>query len=200
MIGVLDGYGGPLAGRVVAALGPSARAAAPTEITSGFDCLVVVLPLRSKKIADATLTVVSALGSVAADRSMVAAFRTGIVLVWAALNEHRLELAAPRVVANAAVVEAWNAVPLLLGTAWSRERARHPDEPTAARVRSAALRRLVHATTHRDVDGVSLPDLCTQVGTLDPHHLHALALEVAPERWTGAASVLAAVTLRRSAG
>ncbi|MEJ2857635.1 MULTISPECIES: hypothetical protein [unclassified Saccharothrix] len=199
MIGVLDGYGGPLTGRVVAALGPSARVAAKTEITAGFDCLVVVLPLRARTIADTTLDVVSALGSVASDRSMVAEFRTGIVLVWAALDHHRLELAAPRVVANAAVVEAWNAAPLLLGTAWSRERARHADESAAARSRSDALRRLVHATTHRDVDGVSLPGVCTHVAALDPRHVHALAVRVAADRWTGAASVRAAVSLRRSA-
>lgn len=198
MIGVLDGYGGPLAGRIVAALGPHARAAAPREITAGFDCLVVVLPLGTREVDDTTSTALSTLGSVAADRSMASSFRTGIVLVWAALAEHRVELSAPRVVAGSTLVEAWNAAPLLLGTAWSRERARHPDDLSAARARGDAIRRMIHTTTHQNVDGVSLPDVCTQVAVLDPHHVHALAVRLDDRRWSGAASVAAAVALRRS--
>ncbi|GAA0249942.1 hypothetical protein GCM10010492_57580 [Saccharothrix mutabilis subsp. mutabilis] len=195
MIGVLDAYGGPLAGRVVAALGPDARAAAPTEVTAGFDLLVVVLPLRARRVEDVTHSALSTLGSVAADPSMVASFRTGVVLVWAALAQDRVELSAPRVTTESAVT-AWNAAPLLLGTAWARERARHPDDGSAARARSAALRRLVHAPTHHDVDGISLPDVCTQVGTLDPHHVHTLAVRLDGHRWSGARSVVAAVHLR----
>jgi hypothetical protein len=191
VIGVLDGCGGTLARQVVAALGSDARLAAPSEITAAFGCLVVVLPLRTREIEYATQTALTTLGSVAGDPAMVEEFRSGVVLVWAARAEDRVDLAAPRVLVHSEVVDAWNVAPMFLGTAWTRERAQHSDDGSAVRCRSAAIRRMIHTTTHRDVCGISLPDVCTQVGVLDSDHLHASAAPagpVPPESWPRSAS------------
>ncbi|MBM7773992.1 hypothetical protein JOD54_004196 [Actinokineospora baliensis] len=195
-LGVLDGHGGPLAGQVARALGPTARLVDPWEITGGLDCLVVVLPLRTDDIAAETLDAVSSLGSVATDPALAGDFTAGVVVVWSAHHRDRAELAAPQITSNAAVVDAWNTARLLLGTSWQRERSRHAgDETAATHCVSTAIHRMLHATTHDP----HLPDVCTHLTALDAGHLHTLTLRLtdgSTEHWSGHTPITTAVQVR----
>jgi hypothetical protein len=202
-VAVVDGLGGSPATQVVRALGAdSARIVSPVNMTEDFGCVAVLLPLHADDLAFETHEALSVLSSIANDQDLAAEFAPGLVIVWCVTSADRRRLAAPRVTHGTSVVGAGNSAALLLGTSWRRERILHAgDEQAAVRCRSAAIRGMVDATSHRSLAGVLLSDTSANITTLDPECLHTLVIRLPDDRWSGAEAVTAAVRERlRTAG
>lgn len=202
-VAVVDGLGGTPAAQVVRALGAdSARIVSPVNMTGGFGCVALLLPLHADDLAFETHEALSVLSSVAGDPDLAAGFVPGLVIVWCVTSADRRRLAAPPVTNGTDVAGAANSAALLLGTSWRRERILHAgDERAAVHCRSAAIRGMVDATSHRSLAGVPLADTSGNITTLDPDCLHTLVLRLPDDRWSGAEAVTAAVRERlRTAG
>ncbi|HVK22519.1 MAG TPA: hypothetical protein VM677_14265, partial [Actinokineospora sp.] len=110
---LVDGFGGKLAGQVAAVLGGETRIVPLRDVTTGHDCLVVLLPLGVGPLSYEMHETLAVLTTIAADAEIAAGFDSGIVVVWCVTAADRRELAVRRTV----TADHWNNTALLNGTA-----------------------------------------------------------------------------------
>jgi len=168
-------------------------------------CLVLLLPARPRRLADATqhlFTVISALSS---DPAATDRFTNRIVVAWYVPHELRALMAIPQdTTDDTRPVRAWNQTELMLGTSWQRElHQHHGDLHAAVACRSSKISTMMRASTHRYLAGKSVTDFLRNLGTLDPHFLQTLSAQVADYRddgtrypWTGVTSIAVTIHIR----
>ncbi|MEU6155039.1 hypothetical protein ABZ816_34145 [Actinosynnema sp. NPDC047251] len=198
---VVDGTGYGVGGSLCAALAGHAVPALeidPFEVDAGADVVVLLLPLPAKVLPPASTTALSKLDRISGDPQAARWFRSRLIVAWYLRQSKRTALSAPTV---GETRQRWNSAELLLATSWRRELVRHTgDERTAVRCRSDRVERMLGAPTHHRLGINRIPNLSRTLRLLDPWLLHGLCVEVGEHdgrttthRWTGAASVAAAV-------
>jgi hypothetical protein len=175
------------------------------DIAVPVTCLVLLLPGRPRRLADATHHVFTVVSALSADPATTDRFTNRIVVAWYVPHEVRALMAIPQDTSDDThPVRAWNQAELMLGTSWQREMDRHHGDLHAAVIcRSSKISTMMHASTHRYLAGKSVTNFLRNLGTLDLHFLHALSVQVADYRddetlysWVGAASIVAAIRIR----
>lgn len=208
VVAVVDGTGYEVGIQLcdaLAAHGLRATSVEAFDIAIPATCLVLLLPARPRRLLDATHHVFSVVGAVGSDPDLAVSLRQRIVLTWYVPFEARARMAVPRGSPDGSrSAEAWNCAELMLGDSWQRELSHHHGDPRiAVECRSRHIARMMHSSTHRNLVGKLVPDLCRNLSLLDPYFLHTLSVQVADYRddgthyrWVGATSISMAIRIR----